>query len=524
MTGKKWLFLLPLGGILTALCLIFPKVGLLQWLAMIPMLLWLFAVISRDEKISFGRLYGAGTLYFLSFYLTVYHWFFYLYPMEFAGLARGEAAALVVICWLGLSLLQTVASAFTFPLFGLLARVRVMRAHPWLSPFLFAALYTIFEWAQTFTWMGVPWARLPLGQMENGFLLGSAALFGSYFITFALVAVNGLLAFSLLRLDRARLCLVAAAAVFAINAIAGAVGFALDRTDAGEPLKVAAVQGNIGSSGKWSEENNLQVLEVYEKYTAEAAAAGADVVVFPETFLPYDFDTVSLYVVGLAVKYRVTVMCGALLCRDGKVYNGLFTVYPDGSVEETVYAKRHLVPFGEYLPWRSVIKTLIPPLADLNIRAEDLSPGEGSAVIRAPFGSVGGLICFDSIYESLTLDSVRDGAEILVLVTNDSWFSDSAAVYMHSAQARLRAIESGRWIVRSADTGISSVIDPRGATHAELPPLTEGVSIATAYVGGARTLYSYIGNAFVYLLLSAVAALPVTEAILFFRKRGNAPR
>ena len=524
MTGKRSLFLLPFGGILTALCLIFPKIGALQWLSMIPALLWLFSAISRDEKISLGCLYGAGALYFLFFYLAIYHWFFYLYPMEFAEVTHAQAATVVVICWLGLSLLQTVFSALIFPLFGLLSRTRPVRACPWLSPFLFAALYTIFEWAQTFTWLGVPWARLPLGQLENGLLLGSAALFGSYFITFALVVVNGLVAVSLLRLDRTRFCLIAAAAVFAVNAIAGGVGLALNRADAGEPIKVAAVQGNVGSTGKWSEENNLQILNVYEKYTAEAAAAGADVVVFPETFLPYDFDSIERYVVGLATDYRVTVICGALHIRDGKVYNGLFTVYPDGSIEETVYAKRHLVPFGEYLPWRPVFETLIPPLAELNMLAEDFSPGKGTAVIRAPFGNVGGLICFDSIYETLTLDTVRDGAEILVLITNDSWFSDSAAVYMHSGQARLRAIESGRWIVRSADTGISSIIDPDGVSHEALPPLTEGISVATAYVGGARTLYSHIGNAFVYLLLAAVTALPVAEAILFFRKRKSAPR
>ena len=115
----------------------------------------------------------------------------------------------------------------------------------------------------------------------------------------------------------------------------------------------------------------------------------------------------------------------------------------------------------------------------------------------------------------MTLDSVRDGAEILVLPTNDSWFTDSAAVYMHSSQARLRAIESGRWIVRAADTGISSVIDPRGESHEELAPLIEGVSIYTAYANDTRTLYSYIGNSLVYLLIAALAALPTSELIYY---------
>ena len=114
---------------------------------------------------------------------------------------------------------------------------------------------------------------------------------------------------------------------------------------------------------------------------------------------------------------------------------------------------------------------------------------------------------------------MRDGAELICLPTNDSWFLDSAAAYMHHAQARLRAIESGRYIVRAADTGISSVIAPDGSVEAELAPLTEGVSIATVYPTTARTLYSYIGNTFVYLLLTALTVLFFHRVWLKYQKK-----
>ncbi len=517
LRGKKWVFLLPLGGILSALCLVFPKIGFLQWLAMTPALLFLFSRVGEERKPRLRMLYGAGFFYFISFYLTIFHWFFYLYPMEFAGVTPAEAMLLVILCWACLSLLQASLFALVWLLFGLLCRTRVIKACPVLLPLLYAVQYTVGEWAQTLTWMGVPWARLPLGQIEMGPFVGSASLFGSYFLTFALVAVNALVAYAILHLDRVRFCAIGAGAVLASALLFGIVGLAVNDADRGEEIVVAAVQGNVGSSQKWSTDSAKLTKEIYEEYTAAAAEAGAEIVVFPETFLPYEMNAnnpTGTYVRMLAVRYDITIMCGALQGDFDGTYNAIFTVYPDGTIDDTVYAKRRPVPFGEYVPWRAFIEFILPPLADMSMLSEDILPGTGSALVELPFGRVGGLLCFDSIYETLTLQSVRDGAELLVLPTNDSWFTDSAAVYMHSAQARLRAIESGRWIVRSADTGISSIIDPDGRTHAELPPLVEGISISTARSSDARTLYSYIGNLLVYLMIVTILALSASELVL----------
>ncbi|MBE6630072.1 MAG: apolipoprotein N-acyltransferase [Ruminococcaceae bacterium] len=525
MIGKKWLFLLPLGGILTALTLVFPQIGLLEWVTMTPALVWLFAAARREEKMKLRAFLGAGWLYFLPFYLVIYHWFFYLYPMEFAGVSPAMAAGLVAICWLGLSVLQSIFSALIFPLFGALMRTKTMIRWPFLTPFLFAAQYTVSEWSQTFTWMGVPWARLPLGQIECGFLPNGAALFGSYLLTFLLVCANGFLAWFLLHREKWRFCAIGAASVLLFGVAAGGIGYAVTAPEKGRAIVVAAVQGNIGSSQKWDGESNLKTLEIYEKYTAEAALQGAELVLFPETFLPYTLkegNWVAEFVQELAVKYDITIMCGAFHAEGDARYNGVFTVFPDGTISQTVYAKRRLVPFGEFVPWRAVIEVVFPPLAQINMLSRDLTPGEGPALVQTPFGQVGGLICFDSIYESLTLDSVRAGADLLVLPTNDSWFLDSAAVYMHSAQARYRAIESGRWIVRSADTGISSIIDPHGNSHVQLDPLVPGVSVYTAYVSNARTPYSYIGNLIVYLMIAALLALPAYELVYQLKNKKQA--
>lgn len=515
------LLLLPLGAVLMALCLLFPKIGTLQWLVMVPMLLYLFDK-NQQERISLKKAYGLGFLYFYVFYLVIWHWFVTLYPMEFAGVTKGEAILLIAICWLGLSLLQTVFSALTFPVFVALSRTRLLKKAPLMLPFLFASVYAVSEWAQTLTWAGVPWARLALGQAECGILFHSASLFGSYFITFVIVAVNGLIAYAVLHLDRVRVTALLCAAVFLLNMGAGLVGYLIANNRQGEGIVVAAVQGNVGSSNKWTSGNNEKSFAVYEKYTAQAAAAGARLVVFPETFMPYQLTADNMmgsFVRRLATTYQVTIRCGAFCYDDGGYYNGIFTVYPDGTVSDTVYAKRRLVPFGEFVPMRALVELLVPPLADMSMLSSDLDPGTDSAIVQTSAGAVGTLICFDSIYEGLTLDTVRDGAELICLSTNDSWFWDSAGVYMHHTQARLRAVESGRYIIRSADTGISSIISPDGSVAAELPPLVEGVSISTAYPSNSRTLYSYIGNTFVYVLICAELALAVDAVVALIRQR-----
>jgi len=152
---------------------------------------------------------------------------------------------------------------------------------------------------------------------------------------------------------------------------------------------------------------------------------------------------------------------------------------------------------------------LLPPLANVGMLDEDLLAGETSAVIPTESGNVGCGICFDSIYETIIIDSVRNGAELIAISTNDSWFSNSAALDMHNSQSRLRAIETGRYVVRSANTGISSVIDPLGNVKEELGALKSGYVISDVRLKNGTTLYTVIGNAFVYLCMAFCVAITI---------------
>lgn len=513
--GKRFrLPLLFLLGAVAALPVSFYQLSALAFVLMAPALFLFFGTWhGAERKRSFGREYAEGLCFLFGFFVLTFHWFIYLWPLDFVGgMTRAGALGVILAACVGLPLLQSAGFAFLFPILARLSRTRTVRRFPILLPFLFAAGWVVFAYTQTLSWAGVPWgAQLALSQQRNLLLLSSSSLFGSYFVTFVIAAINGLFALVLLSLLRgegrlSRLAAILSASVFVFNFALSAAAYAWPREE-GEELRVSVLQGNFSSSEKWS--GTAELLSTYEALAREAAEEGAEVVVWPETAFPYglmaDGYTVNC-LKRLAEETGATHIVGAFCYEykeDGERLrrNSLFLFRPDGSISETVYHKRHLVPFGEYVPMEGVVRTLLPFLSKLEMLNDGsaLHAGEDPALFYEEWGTAGGLICFDSIYPALARDSVLAGAELLVLGTNDSWFFDSAAVYQHNGQAILRAVENGRAVVRSANTGVSSVISPRGEVLAEIEPLISGQVTAKVTLSEARTLYTLIGDTFVLL-------------------------
>ena len=511
--------MLLIGAVLTALTLVFPQFGLFEWLTMIPLCAGVYQ-LCEDDSCTLKRAYGYGFLTVYAFYFVIYHWFVHLYPLDFVDMSNAASAVVIAAGWLGLPILRAAVGGFIFLLFRLLHRTGIFSRARLLQPFALAALWAIFEWSATLTWAGVPWGRLCLGQIEMLPILQSASLFGSYFVSFLLVAVNGLFAYTILYGTKEKLCGIMSAILFCSNLLYGCAAMLLCR-DPEEPLRVAVIQGNMDSHEKWGENAYYITTETYGDLTRQAAADGAQLVVWPETAIPYDLGYEGYrrdFVCDLAEECGVALIVGAFRYDDeGNYYNALFYVEPDGTFHEDFYAKRHLVPFGEYVPMRDVIMTLIPPLAELSVLDNDVTAGEGTMLFDTEWGKIGSLICFDSIYEQLTRDSVRDGAELMVISSNDSWFYDSAAVYQHKSQGQLRAIESGRYFVRAANTGISTVVSPTGEILSWIDPLTKGYAIAEVEMRSQDTLYTVIGDLFVYLCIAFVMGLLLIGGLMGYR-------
>ena len=503
-----------LSGAVTGLSVCFSEsIGALVFISMVPALLLLLSLLDRGT-ISLKAVYGYGLVYYECFFAVCFHWFAYMYPMTFTGIDNFTSVLVILVAILGLSLLQALGSALTFLFAAALVKMRAASHIKEAGMFLFPAAYTAAEFLQTFGWWGVPWGRLSLGAAYDSALLGSASFFGSYFITYTIVIVNLGIAFTIYFAKKrnvkfAKLLAGVAIFAFSFNLVLGTFshGIASRKYESSEKITVAAIQGNYSSTAV-SKPSGDKIVSTYIELSEKAAAEGAKFILWPESALNFVVETndyIAYRIAALAKRCGVYVMVGTLTRDDeGELYNCMFLATPDGDFSETVYYKRHLVPFGEYVPMRDLICTLLPFLEDVRLLNEDMVPGDGTEIYDIPqIGKVGAIICFDSIYESLSRDTVLDGAEFLALGTNDSWFSDSAAIYMHNNQARLRAIEFGRCVLRAANTGTSTVITPAGDVLGYTEPLIETYIMGEISLSSDRTLYSYIGNLFAYCCLAS---------------------
>ena len=487
-------------GMLTAMPYIFDFLFFLPYFSLAP--LFIYALTRK-------RAYLHGLCFSLGYFAVVYHWFAYLYPLDFAGLNELGSVAVIITAIVGMSLLQGVGTAFVPMIF----RHALKGRHPLFAPFAAAGLWIIAEWGQNFFWFGVPWARLAVGQCKILPIVETASLFGSLGVSFIIVLISGFIAIAILNREKiksARIYASVAAFIFVFNFLLGTTLLNV-KNEPNAAFPVAAIQGNIGSADKWADTSVYNSFTVYEKLSEEAVKkSGARLVVFPETVLICDLtydNTLISRLKELSLKLDAYIAVGAFYSEEGNSYNSIYLFTPEGELIDTVYSKCNLVPFGEYLPMPKVMNAILPHLTEINMFDDPLTAGNGAVIFDTKLGKIGSLICFDSIYEALTLSNVRKGAEIIILGTNDSWYKDSAAIYQHNGHAVLRAIESGRYVVRAANTGVSSVITDKGEIISLLGPLKTGYVTASVNTYSHRTVYSYIGNLVVYLSILYVIFL-----------------
>ncbi len=499
-------------GVLTALPYIFDWLFFLPYFTLAP--LFVTAVKKKNP-------YRHGLCFSLGYFILVYHWFCYLYPLDFAGFDTLGSIAVIITAVFGMAILQGVGTAFVPVIFRLVTQNR-----NWLfAPFAAAALWITAEWGQNFFWFGVPWARLAVGQYKILPIVQSASLIGSLGVSFIIVLISGFFALCILNresIKKVRIYALVGAAIFAGNFLLGICLMNI-KPEAKSSFPVAAIQGNIASGDKWADDSISRSFSLYKGLTEQAVKEnGARLVVYPESVIICDLNYDG-YLIGefceLAKSVDAYIAVGAFYSDESGSYNSIYLFTPDGKMSETVYSKRHLVPFGEYIPMPEVFKALLPFLTEMNMFEDQFREGDDSEIFETALGKLGALVCFDSIYESLTLTSVRDGAELIILGTNDSWYKDSAAVYQHNGHAVLRAIENGRYVVRAANTGVSSVISEKGEIISLLAPLKTGYVTAEVNTYSGRTVYSYIGNSIVYLSVSYLIFLSGYKIIEKYRKK-----
>jgi apolipoprotein N-acyltransferase len=275
---------------------------------------------------------------------------------------------------------------------------------------------------------------------------------------------------------------------------------AADWARAGAPVTVGLLQGNVAQNEKWDEDKAAEIYANYLHMTREAIGKGAELVIWPESATPYRFrenHPTSEEIRKIAREARVPVLLGSDELEPGdpvRYYNSAFLVRPDGSTGG-VYRKMHLVPFGEYVPLKQLF-FFAGPLVEA---VSDFSPGDKAALLPVDGHQINVSICYEIVYPNLVRNFVLGGSELLTTITNDAWFGDTSAPHQHFAQASLRAVEQGRYLVRAANTGISGIVDPNGRVLARSSLFEPAMLIGEARYLRGSTFYARIGDLFAYL-------------------------
>lgn len=421
-----------------------------------------------------------------------------------------------VIAWLPLVLSQ----AAWLALFGGLLP-RLWRAdRPVRSASLTAALWTGVDWARGFWPLGgFTWGGLGYTQHDNPFLLPLASVTGVWGVTFVVVLVNALLAAALgggagaLRRSGAPALALALAAALLPSAIPLP-------WSSGPALEVAVVQGNVPKER--ATDFYLRTREVARNHISlhrELASDPPDLAIWPENAL--DVDPESDPALGRAVREAVRavgapVLAGAITeAPTGRFHNEVLHYGPGGEVVDR-YAKVHLVPFGEYVPFRRFLGWV----DELRAVPRDIVPGERLTLFEVDGVRIGTPICFENTFPDLFRRFVARGASLMVVATNDSSYADSPASREHVVMSELRAVETGRWVVQAAISGESAVVDPRGRVVARTGLFQRAILRATVPSSGARTLYVRLGDWFPWAA-GVGAALALAADAVARRRRGS---
>jgi apolipoprotein N-acyltransferase len=281
-----------------------------------------------------------------------------------------------------------------------------------------------------------------------------------------------------------------------------------DLTRAGEPVRIGLVQGNVDQAQKWDVAKASAIFADYLQLTRQAIREGADLVLWPESSTPFFFEEQRDQAAAdqlrlLAKQANTPILIGSDQIERGspdKYYNSAFLVQADGSTAG-VYRKMHLVPFGEYVPLKRILFFAAPLVEAVS----DFSAGESPVLLPVGGHYISTAICYEIVYPNLVRQFVANGSELLTTITNDAWFGDTSAPYQHFAQASMRAVENGRYLVRSANTGISGIVDPYGRVLARSRIFEPAVIVGEARYLQGSTIYARYGDVVAYV--SVVLAL-----------------
>ncbi len=447
----------------------------------------LFFLWSRAERPSqaawMGFAFGMGLFCFgISWIYVALHEYGYMHP---------ALAALATVLFAAVNAALPALAGYAQARLRASFNVRVLMVMP--------AIWVLAEWLRGLLFTGFPWLVLGYSQVPFSPLAGYAPLLGVYGVSLALVVSAGLLLL-LWNVRWSREGKIALAVLLALWVAAAQLHTVNWTQPQGEPLKVSLLQGNIPQDTKFEHDALIGTLETYRRL---AENSDARLIVMPETALPLLREDVPQgYQFMLREHVRRNggdILIGAFEQEDSRYYNSVYTL---GSSESQHYRKDHLVPFGEFIPLRSVFGWLINEVLHIPM-GDQARGGPAQPPLEVAGQKVAVDICYEDAFGEEIIRSLPQ-ATLLVNVTNDAWYGDSNAAMQHNQLSQMRALETGRMMLRATNTGVTSVIGTDGRIQAMLPQHEEGVltTEVQGYVGS--TPYVWWGNAAMLVLVAGM--------------------
>ena len=502
----------------------FPRIDLspLAWIALIPLLI---AIRGETPRRAFyigwwtGIVAFLGLLYWVT--ITMVHYGGLPWPVTFPIL-------LLLIAYLGLYF-----AGFSALLIWIQSRINI--PHVLLVP----VIWTTLEWIRGHALTGFPWALLGYSQYQNLTMIQIADITGVYGISFLIALVNasvveGLGIFNLTHRRKALTALLVS--VLSVGLTWGYGRWRLDQLShvSTRSLSIGIVQANIPQDVKWDPAFRQATLRRYEQLTHRVAEEEVDLIVWPEAAMPFIFEDDNIFrqqVIALIKREGTPLLFGSparspISGREGvdhepHLFNSAYLIDSSGNVVSR-QDKIHLVPFGEYVPLSPILFFVNKMVEGIGNFTAGTRYTPMTLPIRGDQGShfpenrpqphttkMGVVICFEVIFPDLVRRFVKEGADLMITITNDAWFGRSSAPYQHFSMVIFRSIENRVPFVRVANTGISGVIEANGHIRQSTDLFTTAAFTDTVHFSGRRTFYTRAGDLFVYIcgIITAILIL-----------------
>lgn len=378
------------------------------------------------------------------------------------------------------------------------------RFMPWLLvPLTWAAV----EYLRTYFLTGFPWNLIATALIDYPSFVALDRFAGPYFLGALLVVPSTVIAWWATQKPNAVARVVVGGALGILLLVwwgTGLVASKLNlRPKGAEIVTAALLQPNITQHMRWDESNVLAIYRKMIDMTVRAAEKGARVVVWPESTVPLSYTDTPDYrahIESLSKQYDIDIILGSVATdpeRPGRLWNSAFLVSNGTTVGH--YDKIRLVPFGEYVPLRRVLffaEKLVHAVGEF-----EFGTNEKPLVGKKSYGPA---ICYEVVYPQIARTQVKNGADVIVTITNDAWYDGTSAPAQHLWQARMRAVETDRYVLRSATTGISAFIDPAGQNKAAIPMGRDGIIYAAFESRSSITPYVRFGDWFAWAASAVV--------------------